>query len=120
MGNLLTGVTFKEPTTVEECDSTWDTDSGGEEEQGEDDEEAEKEDRAEADEADSEVTASGGAETGSQVHVRYALLITPCVLHAHSLSLLACCNSLLCMGTQTQPVVIPHCCQLYIRITTVL
>lgn len=66
MGNLLTGVTFKEPTTVEECDSTWDTDSGGEEEQGEDDEEAEKEDRAEADEADSEVTASGGAETGSQ------------------------------------------------------
>lgn len=69
MGNLLTGVTFKEPTTVEECDSTWDTDSGGEEEQEEDDEEAEKDDSAEADkkadEADSEVTAGGRADTCS-------------------------------------------------------
>lgn len=59
MGNLLTGVTFKEPSTVEECDSTWDTDSGGEEEQGEDDEEAEKE----ADEADREVTADTGSQS---------------------------------------------------------
>ncbi|KAM4041227.1 opioid growth factor receptor-like protein 1 isoform 2-T2 [Anomaloglossus baeobatrachus] len=42
MGNLLPGVSFKEPTTVEECDSTWDTDSGGEDE-GEDEEEAERE-----------------------------------------------------------------------------
>ncbi|XP_056419556.1 opioid growth factor receptor-like protein 1 [Hyla sarda] len=47
MGNLLTGVSFKEPTTVEECDSTWDTDSGGEDEQQEDEGEAEKEDGAE-------------------------------------------------------------------------
>ncbi|XP_018425281.1 PREDICTED: opioid growth factor receptor-like protein 1 isoform X2 [Nanorana parkeri] len=39
MGNLLNGVSFKEPTTVEECDSTWETDSGGEEEQGDEDDE---------------------------------------------------------------------------------
>ncbi|XP_075454178.1 opioid growth factor receptor-like protein 1 isoform X2 [Ascaphus truei] len=32
MGNLLNGVSFKEPTTVEDCDSTWESDSGGEEE----------------------------------------------------------------------------------------
>ncbi|XP_034287850.1 opioid growth factor receptor-like protein 1 isoform X1 [Pantherophis guttatus] len=41
MGSLLSGVSFKEPTTVEDCDSTWETDSepepelqdpGGEEE----------------------------------------------------------------------------------------
>ncbi|XP_053567962.1 opioid growth factor receptor-like protein 1 [Bombina bombina] len=38
MGNLLNGVSFKEPTTVEECDSTWDTDSGGEEELEEEEE----------------------------------------------------------------------------------
>ncbi|KAL4625045.1 opioid growth factor receptor-like protein 1 isoform X2 [Arapaima gigas] len=31
MGNLLGGWRFKEPSTVEECDSTWDTDSEGEE-----------------------------------------------------------------------------------------
>ncbi|XP_029451500.1 opioid growth factor receptor-like protein 1 isoform X2 [Rhinatrema bivittatum] len=30
MGNLLSGTSPKEPTTVEECDSTWETDSGGE------------------------------------------------------------------------------------------
>ncbi|KAM4771058.1 opioid growth factor receptor-like protein 1 [Rhinophrynus dorsalis] len=35
MGNLLNGVSFKEPTTVEDCDSTWDTDSGGEDEEDE-------------------------------------------------------------------------------------
>lgn len=41
MGSLLSGVSFKEPTTVEDCDSTWETDSepelqdpGGEEEEG--------------------------------------------------------------------------------------
>ncbi|XP_005518192.1 PREDICTED: opioid growth factor receptor-like protein 1 isoform X1 [Pseudopodoces humilis] len=27
MGSLLSGVSFKEPTTVEDCDSTWETDS---------------------------------------------------------------------------------------------
>lgn len=27
MGNLLGGVSFREPTTVEDCDSTWQTDS---------------------------------------------------------------------------------------------
>jgi len=27
MGGLLSGVSFKEPTTVEDCDSTWETDS---------------------------------------------------------------------------------------------
>ncbi|XP_069829586.1 opioid growth factor receptor-like protein 1 isoform X2 [Dendropsophus ebraccatus] len=41
MGNLLTGVSFKEPTTVEECDSTWESDSG-EDEQEDDEGEAEK------------------------------------------------------------------------------
>ncbi|KAM4695037.1 opioid growth factor receptor-like protein 1 isoform 2-T2 [Discoglossus pictus] len=35
MGNLLNGVSFKEPTTVEDCDSTWDTDSEGEDEEEE-------------------------------------------------------------------------------------
>nr|XP_020641497.1 opioid growth factor receptor-like protein 1 isoform X2 [Pogona vitticeps] len=43
MGSLLSGVSFKEPTTVEDCDSTWETDSepelqvdpGGEEEEEE-------------------------------------------------------------------------------------
>ncbi|XP_069707538.1 opioid growth factor receptor-like protein 1 isoform X2 [Phaenicophaeus curvirostris] len=45
MGSLLSGVSFKEPTTVEDCDSTWETDSepggpregagGGEEPPGE-------------------------------------------------------------------------------------
>ncbi|XP_058032420.1 opioid growth factor receptor-like protein 1 isoform X2 [Ahaetulla prasina] len=43
MGSLLSGVSFKEPTTVEDCDSTWETDSepepevqdpGGGEEEG--------------------------------------------------------------------------------------
>ncbi|XP_066460513.1 opioid growth factor receptor-like protein 1 isoform X2 [Eleutherodactylus coqui] len=58
MGNLLTGVSFKEPTTVEECDSTWDSDSGGED--GEDEDEVEKDGGAEDE---------PGADTGSQVHV---------------------------------------------------
>ncbi|XP_066535500.1 opioid growth factor receptor-like protein 1 [Hoplias malabaricus] len=31
MGNLMGGLRFKEPSTVEECDSTWDTDSESEE-----------------------------------------------------------------------------------------
>ncbi|XP_060091625.1 opioid growth factor receptor-like protein 1 [Heteronotia binoei] len=36
MGSLLSGVSFKEPTTVEDCDSTWETDSEPElQEQGE-------------------------------------------------------------------------------------
>ncbi|KAM5164683.1 opioid growth factor receptor-like protein 1 isoform 2-T2 [Mantella aurantiaca] len=52
MGNLINGVSFKEPTTVEDCDSTWDTDSGGGEEQGDEDEEAEKD----GEEPGSEVT----------------------------------------------------------------
>ncbi|XP_078504149.1 opioid growth factor receptor-like protein 1 [Lissotriton helveticus] len=30
MGNLFGGVSQKEPTALEECDSTWETDSGGE------------------------------------------------------------------------------------------
>ncbi|KAM3932079.1 opioid growth factor receptor-like protein 1 isoform 2-T2 [Leptodactylus fuscus] len=78
MGNLLTGVSFKEPTTVEECDSTWDTDSGGEGEQGEDEEEAEKDGGAEKeqedkkqcggdDEPDTEVTTGDRVDTGSQI-----------------------------------------------------
>lgn len=33
MGNLLGGVSFREPTTVEDCDSTWQTDSEPEPEQ---------------------------------------------------------------------------------------
>ncbi|XP_054018416.1 opioid growth factor receptor-like protein 1, partial [Dryobates pubescens] len=33
MGSLLSGVSFKEPTTVEDCDSTWETDSEPEEEE---------------------------------------------------------------------------------------
>ncbi|XP_048863693.1 opioid growth factor receptor-like protein 1 isoform X1 [Brienomyrus brachyistius] len=35
MGNLLASWRYKEPSTVEECDSTWDTDSDGEDQQGE-------------------------------------------------------------------------------------
>ncbi|KAJ1150789.1 hypothetical protein NDU88_003578 [Pleurodeles waltl] len=35
MGNLFGGVSQKEPTALEECDSTWETDSGGEEEDAE-------------------------------------------------------------------------------------
>ncbi|XP_072264605.1 opioid growth factor receptor-like protein 1 isoform X2 [Pyxicephalus adspersus] len=37
MGNLLNGASYKEPSTVEECDSTWETDSGGEEEDDDED-----------------------------------------------------------------------------------
>ncbi|XP_032009718.1 opioid growth factor receptor-like protein 1 isoform X2 [Hylobates moloch] len=33
MGNLLGGVSFREPTTVEDCDSTWQTDSESEPEE---------------------------------------------------------------------------------------
>ncbi|XP_075718130.1 opioid growth factor receptor-like protein 1 isoform X2 [Rhinoderma darwinii] len=62
MGNLLTGVSFKEPTTVEDCDSTWDTDSGGEDEQGEDEEEVEKDGGAELEQLDKK--RCGGEECG--------------------------------------------------------
>ncbi|XP_073482861.1 opioid growth factor receptor-like protein 1 isoform X4 [Aquarana catesbeiana] len=60
MGNLLNGVSFKEPTTVEDCDSTWETDSGGDEEQGDEDEEADKDgfEDSGAEELGSEVTDS--------------------------------------------------------------
>lgn len=57
MGNLLNGVSFKEPTTVEDCDSTWETDSGGDEEQGDEDEEADKDGFED----------SGAEELGSEV-----------------------------------------------------
>uniref|UniRef100_A0A8C5WJZ5 Opioid growth factor receptor like 1 n=1 Tax=Leptobrachium leishanense TaxID=445787 RepID=A0A8C5WJZ5_9ANUR len=53
MGNLLNGVSFKEPTTVEDCDSTWETDSGGE-----DEEEAEP-----GDGRQEEITGGGGADS---------------------------------------------------------
>ncbi|XP_051853184.1 opioid growth factor receptor-like protein 1 isoform X2 [Antechinus flavipes] len=36
MGNLLSGTSFKEPTTVEDCDSTWQTDSEPEPDEEED------------------------------------------------------------------------------------
>ncbi|KAG8548733.1 hypothetical protein GDO81_024392 [Engystomops pustulosus] len=64
MGNLLTGDSFKEPTTVEECDSTWDTDSGGEEEQGDDEEEAESVDGKQS--GGEEESAGDGADAGNQ------------------------------------------------------
>ncbi|XP_068137564.1 opioid growth factor receptor-like protein 1 isoform X2 [Hyperolius riggenbachi] len=70
MGNLLNGGSFKEPTTVEDCDSTWETDSGGEEE-GEE-EEAETDGLPEegrqpgSEEQGSEVTAGETADTGHQ------------------------------------------------------
>ncbi|XP_030054871.1 opioid growth factor receptor-like protein 1 [Microcaecilia unicolor] len=47
MGNLLSGTTPKEPTTVEECDSTWETDSGGEPEEEEDQGQTEPEEEEE-------------------------------------------------------------------------
>ncbi|XP_077146056.1 opioid growth factor receptor-like protein 1 isoform X1 [Ranitomeya variabilis] len=66
MGNLLTGVSFREPTTVEECDSTWDTDSGGEDE-GDDEEEAEeKKQGGMEDEPGTDVMAGGREDTSSQ------------------------------------------------------
>ncbi|XP_063297202.1 opioid growth factor receptor-like protein 1 isoform X1 [Pelobates fuscus] len=59
MGNLLNGVSFKEPTTVEDCDSTWETDSGGEEE-----EEAEHGERADG--KQEEKAESGGADSAAE------------------------------------------------------
>ncbi|KAM8954092.1 opioid growth factor receptor-like protein 1 [Pelodytes ibericus] len=48
MGNFLNGVGVKEPTTVEDCDSTWETDSGGEEEQEREEEETDQGERDES------------------------------------------------------------------------
>ncbi|XP_041419081.1 opioid growth factor receptor-like protein 1 isoform X2 [Xenopus laevis] len=53
MGSIFSVANFKEPTTVEDCDSTWNTDSGGEEEQQEAEEEDESE-GAEKRESDNE------------------------------------------------------------------
>ncbi|XP_073425470.1 opioid growth factor receptor-like protein 1 isoform X2 [Dendrobates tinctorius] len=67
MGNLLTGVSFKEPTTVEECDSTWDTDSGGEDE--EEEAEGELEEKKQCgmeDERGTDVMAGGSEDASSQ------------------------------------------------------
>ncbi|XP_044145909.1 opioid growth factor receptor-like protein 1 isoform X2 [Bufo gargarizans] len=69
MGNLLNGVSFKEPTSVEECDSTWDSDSGGEDLLGEDEEEAEGEDQTRCggeDQPGAEVTAGDCTDPSSQ------------------------------------------------------
>ncbi|XP_073531616.1 opioid growth factor receptor-like protein 1 isoform X2 [Phyllobates terribilis] len=70
MGNLLTGVSFKEPTTVEECDSTWDTDSGGEDElEDEEEAEGEQEEKQQCgmeDEAGTDVMAGGREDTSIQ------------------------------------------------------
>ncbi|XP_075058700.1 opioid growth factor receptor-like protein 1 isoform X2 [Mixophyes fleayi] len=70
MGNLLNGVSFKEPTTVEDCDSTWETDSGGEEEQGDDEEEPEKDGREEGEQQEKKqggAEQSGTEDLGSEV-----------------------------------------------------
>lgn len=37
MGNLMGSLRYKEPSTIEECDSTWETDSESDEHQGEED-----------------------------------------------------------------------------------
>ncbi|XP_040839558.1 opioid growth factor receptor-like protein 1 isoform X3 [Ochotona curzoniae] len=79
MGNLLGGVSFREPTTVEDCDSTWQTDSepepeetgsGGGEGPGQEPEEpAQSPERADgrsrASPAPDEDAEAAGAEQGS-------------------------------------------------------
>ncbi|XP_018120990.1 opioid growth factor receptor-like protein 1 isoform X2 [Xenopus laevis] len=54
MGSFFSVADFKEPTTIEDCDSTWDTDSGGEEEQPEADHEEDEREKAEKREDDNE------------------------------------------------------------------
>ncbi|KAE8603221.1 hypothetical protein XENTR_v10014259 [Xenopus tropicalis] len=73
MGNIFSVANFKEPTTVEDCDSTWNTDSGGEEEQQEAEEEEEsegteqREDDNEEEVIKQEETNEGGEEeTGTE------------------------------------------------------
>ncbi|XP_053315433.1 opioid growth factor receptor-like protein 1 isoform X2 [Spea bombifrons] len=61
MGNLLNGVSFKEPTTVEECDSTWETDSGGEDEQEGEEEEVDRGEKEEEAKGEQK-TEDGGSE----------------------------------------------------------
>ncbi|XP_069462323.1 opioid growth factor receptor-like protein 1 [Ambystoma mexicanum] len=69
MGNFFGGVSQKEPTALEECDSTWETDSGGEEEDEEPasrksqcNTEQEEQDDPEAKEQDEGTEADPGAE----------------------------------------------------------
>ncbi|KAM9316598.1 opioid growth factor receptor-like protein 1 [Gastrophryne carolinensis] len=60
MGNLLNGASFREPTTLEECDSTWESDSGPEGEQGDDEDTDAEESGAEEPPPDSPVTHATG------------------------------------------------------------
>lgn len=68
MGNLFGGVSQKEPTALEECDSTWETDSGGEDSEELDSEEKQRcsEQEEDGDPQGKEQKEGAEAEVGSE------------------------------------------------------